>query len=124
MSLLHVASVLFLSVVLGACASPFMPAPPRASVGDFTDHVLEPLALRVADEKISETRAALRLEQTQDTMQHVADLLYEVPWISSSIGRRTRATPLRSVSTAFSVATRRLTSIGFPGLPTALVPAK
>lgn len=88
MSLLRVASVLFLSVVLGGCASPFMPAPPRASVGDFTDHVLEPLALRVADEKISETRAALRLEQTQDTMQHVADLLYEVPWIGKLLSVR------------------------------------
>ena len=77
----RVASLIFLCAVLGACASGLMPAP-RASVGDFTDHVLEPLALRVADEKIIEAGAALKVEHTpKATLQTVASLLSDVPWI-------------------------------------------
>jgi hypothetical protein len=88
MNTFNVGSVLILCGVLGACASPLAPTVPRASVGDFTDHVLEPLALRVADEKIIEAGAGLRFEQTQDTMHTVANLLYEVPWIGKLLSVR------------------------------------
>ena len=59
-------------------------APPaaHASVGDFTDYVLEPLALRVADEKIMEASADLKLAKTpKGAVQSVAGLLQDVPWI-------------------------------------------
>ena len=68
--------------VLGACANPLTPATPHASIGDFTDHVLEPLAVRIADEKIIEAGGAIRVEHTpKATFQTVAGLLYDVPWI-------------------------------------------
>ena len=69
---------------LASCAHSFTqpPAAAHASVGDFTDYVLEPLALRVADEKIMEAGAGLRLARTpKGTMQSVAGLLQDVPWV-------------------------------------------
>ena len=58
-------------------------APPaHASVGDFTDYVLEPLALRLADEKIMEASAGMKYAQApKGAMQSVAGLLQDVPWI-------------------------------------------
>ena len=55
----HVGCVLLYCGTLAACAQtlPLPPPHPHASIGDFTDHVLEPLALRYADEKISQAMA-------------------------------------------------------------------
>ena len=56
--------------------------PAHASVGDFTDYVLEPLALRIADEKIMEASADLKLAQKpKGAVQSVASMLQDVPWI-------------------------------------------
>jgi len=58
------------------------PVAAHASVGDFTDYVLEPLALRVADEKIMEASADLKLAKApKGAVQSVAGLLQDVPWI-------------------------------------------
>ena len=58
------------------------PTAAHASVGDFTDYVLEPLALRLADEKIMEAGANLKLARApKGAMQSVAGLLQDVPWI-------------------------------------------
>jgi hypothetical protein len=43
---------------------------------------LEPLALRVADEKIMEASAGLKLARSpKGTVQSVAGLLHDIPWI-------------------------------------------
>jgi hypothetical protein len=58
------------------------PPPAHASVGDFTDYVLEPLASRVADEKIMEASAGVKLAQKpKGAVQSVASMLQDVPWI-------------------------------------------
>ena len=89
MNMLSGGSVLLLCGTLACCANPLTPSIPRASIGDFSDHVLEPLALRVADEKITEAGAALKAEHTpKATMQTVASLLYEVPWIGKLLNFR------------------------------------
>jgi hypothetical protein len=89
MNRVHVASILVLCGVLGSCANPLTPSMPRASIGDFTDHVLEPLALRVADEKITEASAGLKLEHTPKApLQTVANLLSDVPWIGKLLNFR------------------------------------
>ena len=54
----------------------------QASIGDFTDQVLEPLAARIADEKIIERTALARAAQTPAaTQQTIAAVLQELPWI-------------------------------------------
>jgi hypothetical protein len=79
---IQLSSVFLFCCVLGACTHSLTTTIPHASIGDFTDHVLEPLALRIADEKIIEAGGALRLEHTpKATFQTVAGLLYDVPWI-------------------------------------------
>ena len=89
MSIVHMGRWLLVCCALTSCAHPFTQTMPRASLGDFTDHVLEPLALRVADEKISEAGAELKLERTpKAAMQTVASLLYEVPWIGRLLNFR------------------------------------
>ena len=86
MNTIHIAQVVLLCGVLGACGHLTQTAP-RASIGDFTDYVLEPLALRVADEKISEHSAALKFEHTpKAAIQTVAGLLHEVPWVGKLAG--------------------------------------
>jgi len=86
MNMFHLSCVMLLGGVLAACAN-LTQTTPRASVGDFTDHVLEPLALRVADEKLTEAGAALRYEHTPKAMvQTVAGLLHEVPWVGKLAG--------------------------------------
>jgi hypothetical protein len=86
MNIFHVAHVVLLCGVLGACGN-LAQTTPRASIGDFTDYVLEPLALRVADEKISEQGAALRVAHTpKAAIQTVAGLLHEVPWVGKLAG--------------------------------------
>lgn len=88
MNMFHVGAAV-LCWTLVSCANPLTHTIPRASIGDFTDHVLEPLALRVADEKISEASAALKLEHTPEaTMQTVASLLYEIPYIGKLLNFR------------------------------------
>lgn len=82
MKLLQVCRILCLCALAGGCANPLLQNGPRASIGDFADHVLEPLALRVADEKISEAAASLKAEHTpKAAVQTVAHLLSEMPWI-------------------------------------------
>ena len=89
MNMFQAGSVLLLCVVLASCANPLTPTIARASVGDLTDYVLEPLAFRVADEKISEASAELKLAHTpKATMQTVASLLNEVPWIGKLLNFR------------------------------------
>jgi len=89
MNTFHVGSVFLLCWALASCANPLTPTIPRASVGDLSDYVLEPLALRVADEKISEASAELKLAHTpKATMQTVASLLNEVPWIGRLLNFR------------------------------------
>ena len=54
----------------------------HASIGDFTDQVLEPLAARLADEKIIEKTALIRAAQTPAAShQTIAAVLQELPWI-------------------------------------------
>jgi hypothetical protein len=82
MNMLWLASVLFLTGTLTSCANPLTPSVPHASIGDFSDHVLEPIALRVADEKISEASARLKSSSTpKATIQTVASLVYDIPWV-------------------------------------------
>lgn len=87
--------VVLLCGVLASCAHAVPPASP-ASIGDFTDQILEPLALRVADEKIIEAGAELRLAHTpKASTQTMAGLLNELPWIGkllnfSSVSQRAR----------------------------------
>ena len=89
MNTFHAGSIFLLCWALASCANPLTPAIPRASVGDLSDYVLEPLALRVADEKISEASAELKLAYTpKATMQTVASLLNEVPWIGRLLNFR------------------------------------
>jgi hypothetical protein len=82
-------SVLLLCGVLGACANPLTRTTPPASIGDFEDHVLEPLALRVADEKISEASARLKAERMpKASIQIVAGFLDDIPWIGKVLSFR------------------------------------
>ena len=84
MNRIQISLPILLSGVLWSCAhSPFQaPVMAHASVGDFTDYVLEPLALRVADEKIMEAGAGMKYAQTpKGAVQSVASLLQDVPWI-------------------------------------------
>jgi hypothetical protein len=89
---IHVSLVILLCLTLASCAHPSTQTPTagRASIGDFTDHVLEPLALRVADEKIIEAGAGLKLAQTpKGNVQSIANLLQDVPWIGTLLNFRT-----------------------------------
>jgi hypothetical protein len=89
MNTFHAGPVFLLCWALTSCSNPLTPTIPRASIGDFTDHVLEPLALRVADEKITEAGAELKLARTpKATIQTVASLLNEVPWIGKLLNFR------------------------------------
>ena len=75
---LYLAPLLLFCGALMSCAH----AAPRASVGDFTDQILEPLALRIADEKISEAGAELKSARTpKASTQTLATVLNELPWI-------------------------------------------
>ena len=89
---IHVSLVILLCSTLASCAHPSAqtPAAARASIGDFTDYVLEPLALRVADEKIIEAGARLKLARTpKGNVQSLANLLQDVPWIGTLLNFRT-----------------------------------
>ena len=86
-------------------------APPaaHASIGDFTDYVLEPLALRVADEKIMEASGALKLAQTpKGTVQSVAGLLQDVPWMGKILNFTTVAQKAHLEEDLAWLETRRL----------------
>jgi hypothetical protein len=55
---------------------------PHASIGDFSDQVLEPAAARLADEKILEIQALMKAEQAPTVpLQTLASLLQELPWV-------------------------------------------
>ena len=102
MSTFHVGSIFLICWALASCANSLTPTIPRASVGDLSDYVLEPLALRVADEKISEASAELKLAHTpKATMQTVASLLNEVPWIGRLLNFR-NVSQMRAMSSSES----------------------
>ena len=64
MKMFHAGAAVLLCGTLASCATNPLTSTTtmaRPSIGDFTDHVLEPLALRVADEKVIEASAALKL---------------------------------------------------------------
>ncbi len=89
MNMFHAGAAVLLCGALASCSNPLTQTIPHASIGDFTDHVLEPIALRVADEKISEASAGLKSEHTpKATMQTVASLLYDVPWVGKLLNFR------------------------------------
>ncbi len=74
----HFGPLLLFCGALMSCAH----ATPPASIGDFTDQILDPLALRIADEKISETGAELKAVRTpKSSTQTLASVLNELPWI-------------------------------------------
>jgi hypothetical protein len=78
MNPLSLCSILLFCGALVSCAH----AVPRASIGDFTDQILEPLALRVADEKVSEAGAEIKSARTpKASIQTLASVLNELPWI-------------------------------------------
>ena len=83
--------------------------PAHASVGDFTDYVLEPLALRVADEKIMEASASLKLAQKpKGAVQSVASMLQDVPWIGMILNFTTGSQKARLEEDLAWLETRRL----------------
>jgi hypothetical protein len=90
MNRLYASCALLLCAAMVSCAH----AMPRASMGDFTDQILEPLALRVADEKIIEAGAAFKAARTpKASTQTMATLLTDIPWIGkllsfSSVSRK------------------------------------
>lgn len=109
MKALHLGSIIVLCVLLGGCANPLMQPAPRASIGDFTDNVLEPLALRVADEKIMEASTALKFEHTPKApIQALAGLLDEVPWIGKLLSVRNVSQRARLEEDLAWLETRRL----------------
>ncbi len=78
------ASVLLSGFLIAGCAgTPEFSGPAsRASLGDFTDHVLDPLALRLADEKIAEAIGQHKVARTpKASTQTLAGFLTELPWI-------------------------------------------
>ena len=91
MNMFNVGAAVLLCGTLASCATNPLTQTTvaRPSIGDFTDHVLEPLALRVADEKIIEATAGLKLARTpKGTVQTFATLLYEVPWVGKLLSFR------------------------------------
>ena len=92
MKMFHAGAAVLLCGTLASCATNPLTSPTtmaRPSIGDFTDHVLEPLALRVADEKVIEASAALKLARApKGTMHAFATLLYEVPWVGKLLSFR------------------------------------
>jgi hypothetical protein len=96
---------------LASCAHSFTqpPVAAHASVGDFTDYVLEPLALRVADEKIMEASAGLKLARTpKGPVQSVAGLLQDVPWVGRLLNFSTASQKARLEEDLAWLETRRL----------------
>ena len=101
--------VVVLYALLGACANPFLQPSPRASVGDFTDHVLESLALRLADEKISEAGSAMKLEHLPKApVQAVVDLLDDIPWVGKLLSVRNVSQKARLEEDLAWLETRRI----------------
>jgi hypothetical protein len=89
MNVLRISSVLLFCTLLGACTNALTRTTPHASIGDFADHVLEPLALRVADEKLTQASARLKAEHMpRGPIQTVASVLHEVPWIGRLLSLR------------------------------------
>lgn len=82
----YMAAVILLFGTVASCSHAAPSAQPvgHASIGDFADHILEPMALRVADEKISEASAELKLARMPKTStQTLAGLLHQLPWVGS-----------------------------------------
>jgi hypothetical protein len=118
MNRVHIGLFILLCGALASCGhsrtqvSGIAQTPPpaaHASIGDFTDYVLEPLALRVADEKIMEASAGMKLAQTpKGAVQSVASLLQEVPWIGRILNFTTVSQKARLEEDLAWLETRRL----------------
>ena len=84
-------------------------ATPQASLGDFSDQVLEPLAARLADEKLLEVEALVKAEQTPDvSMQTFASLLQELPWVGKLMNIGTASQKARLEQDLAWLETRRI----------------
>jgi hypothetical protein len=112
---MHLSLAILLCSTLASCthaptpAPAQMPPPGHASIGDFTDYVLEPLALRVADEKITEASAGLKLARTpKGAVQSVAGLLQDVPWIGKILNFTTVSQKAHLEEDLAWIETRRL----------------
>jgi len=82
-------------VLLSSCTH----VSPHASLGDFTDQVIEPLASRMADEVFMEKRAALIAAHIPEaSFATVTSLLVEVPMVGRWIqwGTQVRKTQLEA----------------------------
>ena len=112
----HVGCVLLFCGTLASCAQtlpsaplPYAPQHPHASIGDFTDHVLEPLALRFADEKISEAMADQKLARTpKSSTQTLAGVLAELPWVGKLMNVTTISQKARLDQELVWLETRRI----------------
>jgi hypothetical protein len=112
---MHLSVAILLCSTLASCTHAPTPAPAQtpppghASIGDFTDYVLEPLALRVADEKISEASAGLKLARTpKGAVQSVASLLQDVPWVGPLLNFSTVSQKARLEGDLAWLETRRI----------------
>jgi hypothetical protein len=84
-------------VCLASCQHSSPPSLPSASLGDFTDQVLEPLAVRLADEKIIQDRADSIARFTPKASERgVQDLLTGIPYVGKLLeyGESTRKAEL------------------------------
>ena len=115
MNRMHLSMAILLCSTLASCTHAPTPAPAQtpppghASIGDFTDYVLEPLALRVADEKITEASAGLKLARTpKGAVQSVASLLQDVPWVGPLLNFSTVSQKARLEGDLAWLETRRI----------------
>ncbi len=115
MNRIQVSFLILLYGTLASCAHAPTPPPAQtpppghASIGDFMDYVLEPLALRVADEKISEASAGLKLARTpKGAVQSVASLLQDVPWVGPLLNFSTVSQKARLEEDLAWLETRRI----------------
>ena len=115
MNRMHLSVAILLCSTLASCTHAPTPAPAQtpppghASIGDFTDYVLEPLALRVADEKITEASAGLKLARTpKGAVQSVASLLQDVPWVGPLLNFSTVSQKARLEGDLAWLETRRI----------------
>ena len=84
-------------------------ATPQTSIGDFSDQVLQPLAARLADEKILEVQALVKAEQTPNVpVQTLASLFQELPWVGKLINIGTASLKARLEQDLAWLETRRV----------------
>src|SRR5215217_2956181 len=84
-------------------------ATPRASIGDFSDQVLQPLGARLADEKVLELQSLVKAEQTPNVpLQTLASLLQELPWVGKLVNIGTASQRARLEQDLAWLETRRV----------------